>query len=114
MAEMILPEWYPGRDWMSWARKRVEVWGIERYWDWRDFLLKEIAWHRIRNENGEQMFQDEAAVMGYMCETKMVTGLIQFEERITRGRRVEMDRRDLMYAWNARNLAMGKVALPMG
>lgn len=83
---------------------------MEKFWDWHDFLHQELAWHRIQNEHGVQVFQDEDDVMDYLRETKMVTRLIRFEERIP----LELDRLDMLYVWFERNFAMGIAALPMG
>jgi len=119
MAKMILPDDILGvihkfsrpyrtrPDWRS--AKRIESWLIERYFDLRDFLLQELAWHMIRNEHGVQVFQDEDDVMDYLRETKMVTRLIRFEERMP----LELDRLDMLYVWFERNFAMGIAALPM-
>lgn len=95
-------------DWRS--CKNLESWGIHRYWDWHEFLIQELAWHRIRNEYGLQVFQDEDSALDYMRETNMVARLLRFEARLP----LELDRLDVLYVWFERNFAMGIAALPMG
>ena len=109
MAKMILPECNVTRtDWLS--CKRIESGLMERYWDWHGFLLKKLTWHRILNENGEQVFQDEDAVLDYMHKTKMARRLVRVEEQTP----PEVSFHEMLREWFEHNFAMCVVALPIG
>ena len=94
-------------DWRS--CKRIESWCIERYFDWHEFFLNQLAWNMIQTEYGDQVFEDKQAVMDFLSQSKMVTRLLRFEEQMP----LELDRLDMLYVWFERNFAMGIAALPM-
>jgi hypothetical protein len=108
MAKMILPECNVTRkDWFSCKWKEAGL--MERYWDWHGFLLK-LDWDKIQNENGEQVFQDEDAVLDYMHKTKMARRMVRVEEKTP----LNVSFHDMLRVWFERNFAMGVVALPIG
>jgi hypothetical protein len=119
MAKMIFPDDILGvihkfsrpyrtrPDWRS--CKNLESWIIGRYFDWARFL-RTLSWTAIRNEYGEQVFEDSRDVAQFLAESMMIHRLIRFEEQIP----LELDRLDLLYVWFERNFAMGIAALPMG
>jgi hypothetical protein len=94
-------------DWRS--CKRIESWCIEQFFEWHEFLLTELAWFVIRNEYGDQVFQDMDAVTDFLHDSKMVSRLLRFEAQMP----LELDRMDLMYVWFERNFALGIAALPV-
>ena len=118
MAKMIFPDDILGvihqfsrpyrtrPDWRS--CKRIESWCIEQYFEW-GHLLHSLSWFVIRNEYGDQVFQNHTEVAQFLSQSMMIHRLIRFEEQMP----LELDRMDLLYVWFDHNFAMGIAALPV-
>ena len=88
--------------------KRGEAWKIEQYYAYGRFLLHNLRWYAVTDESGYRMFYDKEEVIRFMCETKMVNRILQFEEHVP----LELNIMDLLYVWFERNWALGLAAIP--
>lgn len=87
--------------------KAHEATEISWYNDWYYFLVMELNWERVTDENGYRMFFDEFDVKAHLRETKMVTRLMDFEKRMP----LELTMTEITSMWCVQHWFRGLMAL---